>query len=206
MSSFKVNINGLDIIKQNFEKVQTQAREGVDDILNTFGLNTVNEAQTRCPVDEGHLRSSITYEKTENAGKIEVKIIVAATYAAYLEFGTRRFAESYVSSLPSDWQSFAGQFRGGGGGDYFDFLNAILDWVMRKGIANRYSVKTHEAIKIKLGSKGKVGMADEKRLEETAYAIALSILRNGIKPQPYLYPAIEVTSPQMIDDFKNLFQ
>ena len=192
MSGFTIDITGDFEGKLN--NLEEKVKKIVDDELNAFGLETVSMAKTLAPVDEGFLRNSITFEKQP----LSVEIVVAANYAAYLEFGTRGFAAAYVSSLPPDWQAFAAQFKGKGGGDYYDFLNNILDWVMRKGIANRYSVKTKKAIKIKLGS----GSEDENRLAEVAYAIALSILRKGIKPHPFLYPAIEKNKEILINNLK----
>ena len=192
MSGFTIDITGDFEGKLN--NLEEKVKKIVDDELNAFGLETVSMAKTLAPVDEGFLRNSITFEKQP----LSVEIVVAANYAAYLEFGTRGFAAAYVSSLPPDWQAFAAQFKGKGGGDYYDFLNNILDWVMRKGIANRYSVKTKKAIKIKLGS----GSEDENRLAEVAYATALSILRKGIKPHPFLYPAIEKNKEILINNLK----
>lgn len=93
--------------------------------------------------------------------ELAVEISVAVNYAAYLEFGTRSFAAIYVATLPPTWQEYAATFKGGGGG-FEDYFRNIFEWCKRKGIE-----------------------------ESAAYPIAISILRNGIRPHPYLYPAIE---------------
>jgi hypothetical protein len=194
MSSFSIDITGN--VNERFNKITADIKQMVDDELLAFGFDTVAMAKQLAPADEGILRNRIAFEKTELA----VEISVAVNYAAYLEFGTRSFAAIYVATLPPTWQEYAATFKGKGGGDYYDFLNNILDWVIRKGIANRYSVKTHKAIRIKLGS----GSSDEDRLAETAYAIALSILRKGIKPHPYLFPAIEANIIKLKERLKAL--
>lgn len=160
MSGFTINIEG-DLNKK-LDKITADVKQTINDELNGFGIDTVASAKLNIKangtIDEGFLFGSITFEKTEMA----VEIIVAANYAAYLEFGTRAFAAAYVSTLPSNWQEFAATFKGGGGGGFADYFRNILEWCKRKGIE-----------------------------ESAAYPIAISILRNGIRPRPYLLPAIE---------------
>lgn len=181
MSGFKVKLTGLDSIRNKLSAKEIEKEVNLE--LNAFGNDIVRGAKQKAPVDEGHLKNSISYKVSGTS----LEIIVATNYAAYIEFGTRKFAAAEVAKLPAEWKDFAAQFKGKGGGDFYDFLNSILDWVIRKGIASRFSVKTKKKIPIKIGS----GSTDEQRLEETAYAIALSILRNGIRAQPYLFPAYE---------------
>ena len=166
MSSFNIDIRGN--FESKFDKLTQDVRNIVDDELNAFGIETVAMAKTLAPVDEGFLRNSITFEKRE----LVVEIIVAANYAAYLEFGTRLFAAAYVNSLPSEWQSFAAQFKGGGG-SFEDFFMRIVEWVRRKGIA-----------------------------PEAAYQIAKKILRVGIRARPFLYPAVEQNKKLLIENLK----
>jgi hypothetical protein len=83
------------------------------------------------------------------------------SYAPYIEFGT-----GGKVSIPSGYGTFAGQFKGKTGGKFADLLKALTEWVNKKGIG---------------GGKNK----------SVAYAIALSILRRGIRPQPFLLPAFE---------------
>jgi HK97 gp10 family phage protein len=189
MSGFRLQIKGVDELLNKLDISPIKKEIKVE--LKAFGQEVERDAKQLAPVDEGYLKSRIYHKATNEAGGIVMEVGCTADYAAYVEFGTRKFAASYVSTLPPDWQSYAATFKGSGTGDYFEFLNAILDWVLRKGIANRYSVKTKKAIKIKLGGKGKKSLSDQDRLQQTAYAIALSIIRNGIKPHPFLYPAFE---------------
>ena len=92
---------------------------------------------------------------TLDKGELVVEIIVAVNYAAYLEFGTRAFAAAYVATLPPTWKEYAATFRGGGGG-FEDYFRNIFEWCKRKGIE-----------------------------ESAVYPIAISILRNGIRPHPF---------------------
>lgn len=76
-------------------------------------------------------------------------------------------------SIPNDLKEQADKFRGGRGGSFEDGLQAIKDWCRSKGI-------------------------DEK----AAYPIFISILNNGIQPQPYLYPAWVLGKREYVLDLK----
>jgi len=151
----------------------------IKDELNKFGQDAVAEAKRLSPIDEGFLRGKIGYEPP-TVQALRTSIVVACNYAAYVEFGTRRFAAAYVASLPATWQAYAATFKGGTGGSMDDFIKHITEWVLRKGIA---------------GTKTKSGKTSKSQdslraMRQAAYGIALHILRNGIKAQPYLYPAV----------------
>ncbi len=63
-------------------------------------------------------------------------------------------------SVPAEFRDMAIKFKGGGGGTFEQGLAAIRRWVIRKGI-------------------------DEK----AAFPIFMAILRRGITPNPFMYPA-----------------
>lgn len=77
--------------------------------------------------------------------------------------------------VPAELSEIAQQYKGVKGGGFDDFLERISDWCKQKGI-------------------------DEK----AAYVIAVSILRKGIEPQPYLYPAFVKGKRTYINDLKGL--
>jgi len=62
--------------------------------------------------------------------------------------------------IPAGFEKLASEFKGKSAGNFDDFLDSIRDWCKKKGI-------------------------DQK----LAYIIAVSILRTGVKPQPYFIPA-----------------
>lgn len=130
------------------------------DELNRFATLTVNDAKRLTPVDEGFLINSISYEPA-TLQKLKTSVIVAANYASYQEFGTRAFAAAYVASLPPKWQAYAATFKGKSGGTYNDFIFRLMGWMKRKGM----DIKA-------------------------AYAIAKKILRDGVRPHPFLFPAV----------------
>lgn len=148
------------------KKFESDTIKKVADVLNGFAIKTVADAKRNCPIDEGFLARSISANNATPA-KLDVSIVVAANYAPFIEFGTRRFAAQYVASLPPLWQQYAASFKGKAGGSYNDFILRITDWVKRKGIAK----------------------GDD--IDQIAYLIARKILREGIRPQPFLFPAVQ---------------
>jgi len=139
-----------------------------------------NEARINAPLDMGRLKGAIQAAEEKQG---DWRVTVGVNYAAYMEFGTKsRYDGGH------GYAEYAAQFKGKGTGDYYDFLNAILDWVKRKGISARYSVKTQRRLK---NSK-----ADDQRELEAAEAIAFSIIRHGVKAHPFLFPAVDKERPK----------
>lgn len=193
---FKIDITGN--VNEVLQKRTKTIIADIESTLDEFGLNTVSAAKRYAPVDEGHLRSSISYKKADrNGNNIGVEITVATNYAAYIEFGTRKFAASYVSSLPAEWKDFAAKFKGKSDGSFEEFVMRLTKWVQRKGIGKTYNIQTRRA--------DRVGKQTAKTTAEAdAYAIALHILRNGIRPHPFLYPAVEENRVKLLNNIKKL--
>lgn len=186
-----IKLNGLDNLIATVEKTAKRAESETKVALTKFAKNTETEAKRLAPANEGRLRNSIN----GTVDGFTAKITVTADYAAYLEFGTRKFAARYVATLPQDWQSYAATFRGKGGGTFDQFIQDIMQWVRQKGIG---------------GLKTKSGRTSESRssldaMQQAAYAIALNILQNGIRPQPFVYPAVTKNTPVLEADIKKVF-
>jgi len=186
-----IKLNGLDNLIATVEKTAKRAEAETKVALTKFAKNTETEAKRLAPANEGRLRNSIN----GTVDGFTAKITVTADYAAYLEFGTRKFAARYVATLPQDWQSYAATFRGKGGGTFDQFIQDIMQWVRQKGIG---------------GLKTKSGRTSESKssldaMQQAAYAIALNILQNGIRPQPFVYPAVTKNTPVLEADIKKVF-
>ncbi len=162
MITLKIDTRKVDAKLSNAKKsiAPLMAKE-----LNRFAINTVNDAKRLTPVDEGFLRNAISFNPASE-GKLLTEVVVAANYAAYIEWGTKQFSAAYIATLPSDWQAYAATFKGKSGGSYADFILRITDWVKRKGIATG------------------------KDINQAAYLIAKKILRDGIPAKPFLYPSV----------------
>jgi hypothetical protein len=193
----QLEVKGLDTLIKKMDKLAANVQKDVQAELNAWADATSTNAKSLVSAnssDEGALLRSIS----PLYGNGTASVVASAKYAAYIEFGTRKYAAAYVGSLPADWQAYAATFKGKAGGDYFEFLNAILDWVQRKGITARYSVKTRKRLR---NSK-----ADDERLVDAAQAIALSILRNGIPAKPFLYPSVNKTLPTLKKKLRAIFK
>ena len=166
-----LKISGLDAAIKGIENKVKAAEKDIQNELNAWALETVTYAKQNAPTDEGHLKGAINAD----FGKLKAGVTVAVDYAAYLEFGTRKFAAEWISSLPSDWQTFASQFKGGGGDSFQVFVKRITEWVARKGIE-----------------------------KSAAYPIALKIIREGIRPRKYLFEATNRTTPDLIKNIKEI--
>jgi hypothetical protein len=127
-------------------------------------------------VDMGGLRASINTVINEPLKK---HITVNAFYAPFIEFGTGKFAAQRVGTLPADWQAFAAGYRGKKGeGDFYDFFIKMIAWVKRKGIHG-----------VTASGRSKTGKKAEAQATAIAYMMCLSIIKKGIRSQPFLYPA-----------------
>ncbi len=186
-NTLSINIAGLDATLAEIKAYPQDVERIINREFTVFAQGTVNDAKSLAPVDEGRLRQSIGFVP----GELQITITVNVDYAAYLEFGTKSFADAYVASLPQDWQVFAAQYKGAGGGNFQEMVMRIKEWVKRKGFASTYSVGSHR--------KTRVGAANE---DQAAYAIAVSIVRKGIRPHPYLFPAFEKNKLELIANLK----
>lgn len=167
-----IRTTGIESTIKRIRLMPNAVAKSVDAEMDAAARDFENKAVEDAPTDVGGLRQGI---KSKRIGMMSYEVVSAAPYAAYIEFGTKNRAQ-----IPSDLQGVASQFKGKGRGDYQAFLAAILDWVKRKGIVSRYSVKTKREIK-------NYTKDDNDRLMDAAQAIARSIMRHGIHPHPYFF-------------------
>lgn len=176
-----LNINYGDLLKgeNGFIAMSAALEKGIDDALNGAALEIEVTAKRLAPKDRGTIAQMIS---ANISGHLEKEVNVNAFYAAWIEFGTGKYAAAYVSTLPAEWKAYASQFRGKSGGTFDEMIERLSEWVRRKGIATAKDAK-------------KVG-----------YLIARSILRNGVRPHPFLYPAFEQQRPLIIQDIENVIK
>ena len=101
------NITGL---QETLNKLNAQSLEIQSFLKSEFqntGLETLNEAKSKVPVDNNNLRKSSNYEPI-NEG-LGFKVSFSADYAPYVEFGT---GGSVL--IPKGWEDVAIQFKGKG--------------------------------------------------------------------------------------------
>lgn len=171
----KIETKGIEALVKKFDQLSKEGQADVQSALNDWADRTAADAKTLVSAnssDEGALLRSIS----PVYGSGNASVISTSKYAAYIEFGTRKFAAAYVSSLPQDWATYAATFQGPAGGTFAELVRSIMEWCRRKGI-------------------------DEK----AAYPIARKIIINGIKQRPFLYPSVVKNTPQLIKDIKDIY-
>jgi len=167
----------IERLRKKFSEFDKIAKEDIKVILSSSAQIIVVSAKRKAPDNFGKLRQSIGREPKKEGFQ---QVIFAngsniAPYAPFLEFGTKMYVK-----VPIELQSEAIKFKGYKSGSFDDFLDSIKIWVEKKGFASTYSIKT----------RNKTSSVDSRaNVDRAAYMIAMSILKRGIKPRPYLWPA-----------------
>ena len=176
MAGFTFDIGNLSDVLKKLDTLDAKVQQGVKDEISASALNIQSGAKRLAPVNFGQLRNSI-YLKEQKVEKGYVFTVGSnASYAPYVEFGT-----GGKVSIPRGFEELANGFKGKKGGTFKDMVQALTLWVRRKGIG---------------GGKDK----------SIAYAIAISILRKGMQPQPFLIPAFETEKPNLIQNILNVLK
>jgi hypothetical protein len=189
-----IKITGLKALQLQLKDVPKVAKKELFEAYQDFAFATEIEAKELAPTNDWKLRGSIKGTASIKGDLVVAEVSVDVFYAAYVEFGTRKFAAAHVSKLPADWQAFAAQYKGKAGGTIDELLMNLVQWVISKGFA-AYTTKSGNR------SKSKNSMQAQ---ESAAYIIARSILINGIKAQPYLYPAVTNQMKKLKDNLNNI--
>jgi len=171
----KIEVKGFNAILKKFDTLSNESQQLVQSALNAWADDTAKDAKLLAPSNFSGLRLSINPEYYVGSAAV----VASAKYAAYVEFGTRKFAASYVSSLPADWQAYANTFKGPAtnGGNLKQMWKSFKIWGEKKGLT---PTQTYFAYK--------------------------KVLRDGIRPQPFLYPSVNKNLPQLIEDLKDIFK
>ena len=119
-----------------------------------------------------------------NLGKLRQSIqvdtvnpIFKRVYSTVLYAPYVEFGTGKNVRVHAKYEAFAAQYKGKGRSAPGEFFKAIQFWVKRKGIDPKLT-----------------------------YVIFRAILRNGIKPQPFMIPALEREKPRLIKRLRNLFK
>jgi hypothetical protein len=190
MAGIFFNVTEFDETILKLESLTQKLKNQIIDETNASALKIQSEAKKNAPANFGTLRGSIHLKEE---GGIDKKVYIVGSdlsYAPYVEFGTGGKVNT------QGYNEFANTFRGKTGGTFQDMLKALVLWVKRKGITGTYSIKTQR----RTGSR----KVQSKENDSAAYAIALSILRKGLRPQPYLIPAYETEVSLLKDRIKNI--
>jgi HK97 gp10 family phage protein len=173
MPKFTFEIGNLSEVLKKLDTLDAKIQQDVKDEVNASALNIQSGAKRLAPVNFGQLRNSIYLKEKSNDKGYIFSVGSSASYAPYVEFGT-----GGKVSIPAGFEELASGFKGKKAGTFKDMVEALTLWVRRKGI----------------------GGGNDKSI---AYAIAISILRKGMRPQPFLIPAFETEKPKMIKNILN---
>jgi HK97 gp10 family phage protein len=176
MGGFTFDITNISEVLGKLQSFDKKVQQDVKDEVNASALNIQSGAKRLAPVNLGQLRNSI-YLKEQKVDKGFVFTVGSnASYAPYVEFGT-----GGKVSIPAGFEELASGFKGKKAGTFKDMVQALTLWVRRKGI----------------------GGGNDKSI---AYAIAISILKKGMRPQPFLIPSFETEKPKMINNIKKAIE
>lgn len=188
MAGFALNLSGLENLQRKLKKLENNLQTEVALELSASTMNIERDAKRRAPVNLGTLRQSI---HAVSQSPLTHMVVAQASYAPYVEFGT-----GGKVSIPPGFEAFAAQYKGKGSGSLEDMIQALTLWVKRKGLVGTYSVATQR----RTGSR-KVQKSQDEKL---ARFLAIKILRNGLRPQPFLIPAYEAEKPKLFQRLKKL--
>jgi HK97 gp10 family phage protein len=169
MSAITLDIKGMSEAMAKFDKYKKIVQSEIKDEVAASALKIQSDAKKLAPVNLGMLRNSI-YLKSNISSPNSFMFTIGASkkYAPYVEFGT-----GGKVSIPKGYENYAATFKTKSGGKFKDMVLALTEWVQKKGIASG------------------------KQSKSAAYMIALSILRKGLRPQPFLIPAFEQEKPKL---------
>ena len=161
-----------------FDKYGKKVQAEIKDEVGASALKIQSDAKKLAPVNLGTLRNTIyLVEQSVSQTKFMFSVGASAKYAPFIEFGT-----GGKVSIPTGYESYASQFKGKTGGTFKEMVLALTEWVQKKGIASG------------------------KQSKSAAYMIALSILRKGLRPQPFLIPAFEQERPKLKSRILNIIK
>jgi HK97 gp10 family phage protein len=198
MAGFALNLSGLDNLTKRLTSLENNLRIEVAAEMSASTLRIETKAKRNAPVNLGTLRQSI--HSISDTGGLTHRVIASASYAPYVEFGT-----GGKVSVPAGYEDYALQFKGKGTGTLEDFIQALIVWVKRKGLAGNYQAKTYDISTRKASKITRKGGKSQQMSEDfdVAFAIMLKILKKGINPQPFLLPAYDAEKVNLVKKIKN---
>lgn len=176
MAGFTFDIGNLSEVLKRLDTLDAKVQQEVKDEISASALNIQSGAKRLAPVNFGQLRNSIYLKEQKVQKGVVFTVGAKASYAPYIEFGT-----GGKVSIPAGFEQLASGFKGKKAGTFKDMVQALTLWVRRKGI----------------------GGGNDKSI---AYAIAISILRKGIRPQPFLIPSFQTEKPKLIKNILNVLK
>lgn len=179
-----IKLEGFDKFKNKVAQLQINTERFADAKVLDAAKKWEGLAKQAAPVDQSSLRRGIVGAKT---ALMTAEVVSQASHSRFIEFGTKK-----KKFVPADLAGYESSLTYTKTGDYYDFLQAILAWVKRKGIGVTYNVATRR--KNRQSRDEYLGIAQ---------AIANSIMRNGVSPQPFFFQHKKVVERDLIKDVQD---
>jgi len=167
-----LKLTGVQKILNELQNLENDISREVDGELQAGVNKMARDAKTLAPSNFGEIRNSIG---TEPAGKLRYSIFANAWHAPYVEFGTR--GKVQIPGALSEIAQGIKNRKKRPQDNWDAFVSSILKWGTAKGY-------------IKKGDKNH------------AENIAKRIYKNGISPQPFMWPAFVRNRKKLIDNIK----
>jgi HK97 gp10 family phage protein len=175
-----MKVTGLDRITRKLKELPKEAEAIIVKELVSGAKDIENDAKAKVPRFDSRLWGSITVRRPES-GKAGAEVVVTADYGGYVEFGTGKKVR-----IPSRYSQVAEEVKAQKTpGSFKQFVDSLTEWVRKKGIITN-------------GKRGKV--RKDNKYRSVAYAIAMKIMRDGVKAQPYFFPAFEKNERKIYDN------
>ncbi len=174
-----IEVKGLKGVLTRIENYPKEVEQAIDIELTEGAELIEGRAKMLAPVNDGLLRSSIV---ADTGVLLNKTVTNSVFYAPYIEFGTgRKFKGNGRDQI-------AAQFKGKANrGNFDDMVNSLAEWIRKKGILTG-------------GKMGRKRKDDKYRL--AAYWMAIRILQNGIKAQPFFFRAYDEILPTILANVK----
>lgn len=153
----KITLTGWKEFDAKLKNMSTTIMKEVDGEVEEASRNWAVLAKNDAPKNVGLLAGGIANKKTAQA---VWEVTSNQNYSPYMEWGTKSKVK-----VSADLQTYAAQFKGGGGKSIGDVKAMIYEWCKRKGIP-----------------------------KEAWWPIYISIMVKGVTPHPFFFiqmPAVE---------------
>jgi len=187
-----LEITGLNALLSRLDTFDQILKHGIDAEMDNSAREIQIDATRRAPKDENKLAGSISVDISTPFKKV---VYVGAKYAPFQEFGTGKKV-----SIPSGLESYAAGFKKAmGKGEWDKFVKSIEGWMKRHGIQAATLITQVKTGKRKGQYKKVGGQAQKDANKQLAVFIARKILKDGLKPQPFLFPAFYAEGPKLLE-------
>lgn len=193
----KVNLIGFKEFSDRLKAAPAKMSQQVSFEVLEAANQVVRLAKRDAPRDQGQIKNALTARKID---LLTAEAVSGAEHSVFIEFGTKG---KYRPIPGIDASKFKVTEKGSGKGLY----DKIRDWVKRQGIGNTYSTgikKVKGGRYENTGKKGRKKKASDAVIDQIAFAIMLSILKNGIKPQPFFFKQIAPVKKQFTERIEKL--